>query len=84
MPCGVVKIYEWSGELTLRSCLMRQINFFSFFDLFRLALQNQKGVELFITYCWFIWNRRNKIRVKEVVMPLEKIADQAQQYLMEF
>ena len=28
MPCGVVKIYEWSGELTLRSCLMRQINFF--------------------------------------------------------
>ena len=58
--------------------------FFSFFDLFRLALQNQKGVELFITYCWFIWNRRNKIRVKEVVMPLEKIADQAQQYLMEF
>ena len=62
---------------------MRQINFF-FFDLFRLALQNQKGAELFITYCWFLWNRRNKIRVKEAVMPLEKIADQAQQYLSEF
>ena len=51
--------------------------FFSFFDLFRLALQNQKGAELFITYCWFIWNCQNKIRVKEAVMPLEKIADQA-------
>ena len=58
--------------------------FFSFFDLCRLTLQNQKGAELFITYYWFIWNRRNKIRVKETVMPLEKIADQAQQYLMEF
>ena len=58
--------------------------FFSFFDLCRLTLQNQKGAELFITYYWFIWNRRNKIRVKEAVMPLEKIADQAQQYLMEF
>ena len=84
MPCGVVKIYEWSGELTLMSFVIRQINFFSFFDLCRLALQNQKGAELFITYCWFIWNRHNKIRVKEAIMPLEKIADQAQQYLMEF
>nr|POF23231.1 hypothetical protein CFP56_78738 [Quercus suber] len=51
---------------------------------FWLALQNKKGAELFITYCWSIWNRRNKLRVKEAVIPLEKIADQAQQYLTEF
>ena len=58
--------------------------FFSFFDLFRWTLQNKNGAELFITYCQFIWNRRNKLRVKEVVTPLEKIADQAQHFLMEF
>ena len=84
MHCGVVKISERFGELTLMSCVMRQINFFSFFDLFRWTLQNKDGAELFITYCWFIWNRRNKLRVKEVVTPLEKIADQAQHFLMEF
>lgn len=59
-------------------------HFSSFIDLFRLALQNQRGAELFIMYCWFIWNRRNKIKVKEAVVPKEKISNQAQQYLTEF
>ena len=84
MPCGAVKMSEWFGELTLMSCVMRQINFFYFFDLFRWTLQNKNGAELFITYCWFIWNRRNKLKVKEAVTPLEKIANQAQHFLMEF
>ena len=39
---------------------------------------------MFITICWFIWNQRNKIRVKDIVAPLEKTSDLAQQYLMEF
>ena len=56
----------------------------SFFDLFRLALQNSRGAELFITICWFLWTRRNKSRVKEVVMPLDKLLNLAQQYLQEF
>ncbi|KAK7828360.1 hypothetical protein CFP56_030324 [Quercus suber] len=58
--------------------------FLSFVDLFWLALQNSRGAELFITLCWFLWTRRNKSRVKEAVMLLEKLSDLAQQYLQEF
>ena len=55
-----------------------------FVDLFRLALQNPRGAEAFIMICWSIWNRRNKIRVKEVAAPLEKIPELAQKQLMDF
>ena len=34
--------------------------------------------------CWFIWNRRNKIRLNEVVTSLEKTSDLAQKYLVDF
>ena len=34
--------------------------------------------------CWFIWNRRNKIRVNEAVAPLEKIPELAQKHLADF
>ena len=59
-------------------------HFFSFVDLFRLVMQNPQEAEGFIMICWFIWNRCNKIRIKEIVAPLEKTSDLAQQYLMEF
>uniref|UniRef100_A0A7N2R197 Uncharacterized protein n=1 Tax=Quercus lobata TaxID=97700 RepID=A0A7N2R197_QUELO len=49
-----------------------------------LALQNPRAAELFITICWFLWTRRNKSRVKEAVMPLDKLSDLVQQYLQEF
>ena len=54
------------------------------FDLFRLALQNPCGAEGFIMICWFIWNRRNKIRVNEAVATLEKIPELAQKHLADF
>uniref|UniRef100_A0A7N2LN93 RNase H type-1 domain-containing protein n=1 Tax=Quercus lobata TaxID=97700 RepID=A0A7N2LN93_QUELO len=47
-------------------------------------MQNPRGADVFTTICWFIWNQRNKIRVKDIVAPLEKTSDLAQQYLMEF
>ena len=56
----------------------------SFVDLFRLVLQNPRGAKGFIMVCWFIWNRRNKIRLNEAVAPLEKTSDLAQKYLVDF
>ncbi|KAK9993043.1 hypothetical protein SO802_022746 [Lithocarpus litseifolius] len=34
--------------------------------------------------CWNLWNRRNKLRVEEVVWPLNKIAGIARRHLQEF
>ncbi|XP_075667271.1 uncharacterized protein LOC142636863 [Castanea sativa] len=34
--------------------------------------------------CWAIWNRRNKLRVREVVWPLNKVAGVAHSQLQEF
>lgn len=34
--------------------------------------------------CLFIWNRRNKCRVKEAVAPLGKLSDLVKQHLQEF
>ena len=34
--------------------------------------------------CLFMWNRRNKCRVKEAVAPLGKLSDLAKQHLQEF
>ncbi|KAL0009143.1 hypothetical protein SO802_010645 [Lithocarpus litseifolius] len=34
--------------------------------------------------CWNLWNRRNKMRVEEVVWPLNKIAGVARRHLQEF
>ncbi|KAK4557757.1 hypothetical protein RGQ29_007499 [Quercus rubra] len=56
----------------------------SFVDLFRLVLQNPRGAKGFIMVCWFIWNRRNEIRLNEAVAPLEKTSDLAQKYLVDF
>ena len=47
-------------------------------------LQNPYGAEGFIMVCWFIWNRRNKIRLNEAVISLEKTSDLAQKYLVDF
>ena len=66
------------------NCEVQQIKIYFFVDLFRLVLQNPRGVEGFIMICWFIWNRRNKIRFNEAVAPLEKIPELAQKHLANF
>ncbi|XP_050255142.1 uncharacterized protein LOC126701039 [Quercus robur] len=38
-------------------------------------------IDLFATTAWFIWCRRNKVRLNEPVIPLNKIADEALHYL---
>lgn len=55
--------------------------FLTFADVSRLALQNPRGAKKFIIICWYIWCRRNKIRVKEAVTPLDTLSDLAQQHL---
>ena len=39
---------------------------------------------LFAMTCWAIWNCRNKARLNETVIPLEKLEEQAHKLLREF
>lgn len=47
----------------------------NFDELRNVINQALSFVDLF---CWFIWNRRNKIRTNEVVASIEKTSDLAQ------
>nr|POF11940.1 receptor likey region, transmembrane domain- and ring domain-containing protein 2 [Quercus suber] len=47
------------------------------------GMQKQR-LELFAVVAWFIWNRRNKIRLKEPSLDKEKIFSAAAQYLSDF
>ena len=40
--------------------------------------------EVFAMTCWAIWNRQNKVRVGEEVLPLSEVAGVAHQQLQEF
>lgn len=58
--------------------------FCSFADLFRVLIENQSNLERFATACWMIWNRRNKVRVQQSVLPLDRLSFSARDYLSEF
>ncbi|KAK9997071.1 hypothetical protein SO802_021757 [Lithocarpus litseifolius] len=56
----------------------------SFKDLLELVFCSSLNSEVFAMVCWNLWNRRNKMRVEEVVWPLNKIAGVARRHLQEF
>ncbi|KAK9999595.1 hypothetical protein SO802_019198 [Lithocarpus litseifolius] len=59
-------------------------SFLSFKDLVELVGQHSQRLDLFATAAWLVWYRRNKLRLKETCLPVEKIYEQASSYLFEF
>ncbi|KAK7861457.1 hypothetical protein CFP56_011274 [Quercus suber] len=55
----------------------------SFRDLLELVFCSSLNAEVFVMTCWSIWSRRNKLRVGEVVWPLNKIVGVAWRQLQE-
>ena len=53
-------------------------------ELIQLVGQQPRRLELFATVAWFIWHHRNKVRLKEECLPIEKVFDTASNYLTEY
>ena len=46
--------------------------------------QHPGKLELFSSVAWFVWSRRNKIRLKEPSLPVGRIFESANMYLFDF
>lgn len=54
----------------------------SFIELVAPIQDKTQLLDLFATTTWFIWCRRNKARLNELVLPLHKIVAEAHHYLV--
>nr|POF07365.1 hypothetical protein CFP56_68191 [Quercus suber] len=72
----------WSSDFHELAAANHQ--FRSFADLFGMLIKNQCKLDQFATTCWMIWNMRNKFRVHQPVLPLDKISASTRDYLSEF
>jgi ribonuclease HI len=70
---------DWLGDIPLLEAS-------EFLDVWCqvLKLSNPDAPALFSTICWFLWNRRNKLRVRKPAEKPERIASVAKGYLEEF
>lgn len=53
----------------------------SFQNLVELIMQEPLKLELFTTTAWFLWSRRNKLRLNEDALPLNRVVSEAKRYL---
>nr|XP_023898722.1 uncharacterized protein LOC112010605 [Quercus suber] len=53
-------------------------------DLVQLVQESTQLLPLFATTAWAIWHHRNKSRLQETSVPLERIASFAKEYLLSF
>uniref|UniRef100_A0A7N2N0P5 Reverse transcriptase zinc-binding domain-containing protein n=1 Tax=Quercus lobata TaxID=97700 RepID=A0A7N2N0P5_QUELO len=53
-------------------------------ELLELVVCSSLNSEVFAMVCWALWNRRNKMRVGEVVWPLTQVVGIARHHLQEF
>lgn len=55
-----------------------------FRDLLELVFCSLLNFEVSVMTCWTLWNRRNNLRIGEVVWPLNKVAGVAHHHMQEF
>lgn len=81
--CPIIQLV-WKKEDGTRR--MSETLFHNFADLCGHILSEGTSVhaEKFVTLCWALWNRRNKVRLNKPVESLEQINAFAQNYLDEF
>lgn len=53
----------------------------SFENLVDLILEKPLQLELFATIAWFLWSMRNKLKLKEEALPLNRIVFEAKRFL---
>lgn len=53
-------------------------------DLINLIGMQKQRLELFAVMAWFVWNRRNKLRLKERSLDRDKIFSAARRYLSDY
>lgn len=78
----------WEGE-TIESLWNKNFSWFdrsqsartSFGDLVTLIRIRPHLFDIFATTAWSLWCRRNKVHLNETAQPLERIAEEACQYL---
>ncbi|KAL0007150.1 hypothetical protein SO802_008652 [Lithocarpus litseifolius] len=65
-------------------CSLCCVRVSSFRDLLELEFCSSLNSEVFAMTCLAIWNHRNKVRVGEVVWPLNKVVGVAHCHLQDF
>lgn len=61
-----------------------QISRGAFSEIVEMIQTKPHFLDLFTTTAWSIWCRRNKARLNEPVMPLQKVATEAHHYLVTY
>lgn len=53
-------------------------------ELLHLFFSSNFDTKLFAMTSWFLWTRRNKVRVGEVTVPINRVVEEAQKQLQKF
>lgn len=53
----------------------------TFENLVEIVLEKPHLLELFVVLSWFLWSRRNKLRLKEEIIPLNRVVLEAKRFL---
>lgn len=53
----------------------------TFENLVEIVLEKLHLLELFVVLSWFLWSRRNKLRLKEEIIPLNRVVFEAKRFL---
>ena len=53
----------------------------TFENLVEIVLEKPHLLELFAVITWFLWSRRNKLRLKEEIIPLNRVVFEAKRFL---
>ena len=74
----------WEKETWLQSILSTP--FVDFADLLTKVLHHGRDSEpeIFITLCWALWQRRNKLRLHQEVDPISQVGPKTKSYLEEY
>ena len=74
----------WKSDITFTQYYRK--GFRTFFDLLKEVLRKglKYQVALFSTMAWCLWQRRNRMRMKQSVWPLHEVDDRAKGLVLEF
>ena len=74
----------WKSDITFTQYYRK--GFRTFFDLLEEVLRkgSKYHVALFSTMAWCLWQRCNRMRMKQSVWPLHEVGDRAKGLVLEF
>ena len=72
----------WETDIIWLFCSFK--TFSNFYELTRFVLESDRRPELFASFTWTIWFRRNQLRTSNKAFPLSQVIPSATQMLQEF